>query len=304
MKIMVCALALFTSSVWAACPEGFIEVPANTELGVKKAFCVMKYSAKAQKGSDKKVELIGCNDLECKDKNWASLYNKKSNPNGYKPVSVAEGAPWRGIDYSMAKASCKSLGKGFDLINNNEWMTIANNIESVNANWSGNKVGVGFLNRGHSDANPDQPCDSSLDNVDGNCSTKGTDFHQRRTHKLSNGQMIWDIAGNTWEWVDWKISFGKTASPADAWVEYARLRPEIETGNKLDKKQFTSLKNPHFTSRQNIGKYWSESPKTSESVAIRGSRWNHNGDSGIYALDLSVDPNFSGPTVGFRCVKR
>jgi hypothetical protein len=67
---------------------------------------------------------------------------------------------------------------------------------------------------------------------------------------------------------------------------------------------FTSLNNPHYSSRQNIGKYWSESPKTSESVAIRGARWRHNQDSGIYALDLSVDPKLGGKTIAFRCVKR
>lgn len=300
---IVLLVALLGMKTYAACPKGFIEVPANKDLGIAKPFCVMKYSAKAQAGTSGKIELLGCGDLECKKNNWAALYHSKNNPAGYKAVSVPEGVPWRSIDFQMAKQACVNLGSGFGLINNNEWITIANNILDVDANWSGNKVGVGFLNRGHSDRDPDQPCDSMNENVQGSCSNKGQDFHQKRTHTLSNGQTIWDMAGNLWEWVDWKVRFGRGASPADAWVDYSRMRPKIETGLDLDPKLFRSLKHPNFTGKQNIGKYWSAASK-GESVAIRGGRWSHNQDSGIYSLDLSTDPKVNGKTITFRCVKR
>ncbi len=304
MKKIIFLFLFFSQLVLGKCPDGFVKVPANKKLLVNKPFCVMKFSAKAESFNEKRIEMLGCSQMDCKKKNWARLYDEKTGGEGYRPISVPQGLPWRAIDFETAKKACSNLGKGYALINNYEWMTIANNIEGVDENWSGNKVGVGFLNRGHSDGSPDHPCDSSLENIDKDCSTQGKDFHQKRTHKLSNGEIIWDIAGNTWEWVDWKVSFGKKAAPADAWVEFSRLRPEIETGKKMNKNMFTSLNNPHYSSRQNIGKYWSESPKTSESVAIRGARWRHNQDSGIYALDLSVDPKLGGKTIAFRCVKR
>ena len=40
---------------------------------------------------------------------------------------------------------------GAQLITNDQWMTIATNIANQASNWSGNSVGSGALNRGHSD---------------------------------------------------------------------------------------------------------------------------------------------------------
>jgi hypothetical protein len=40
------------------------------------------------------------------------------------------------MNQSEAIAACKSLGQGYHLVTNNEWMTIARNIESQGENWS------------------------------------------------------------------------------------------------------------------------------------------------------------------------
>lgn len=46
------------------------------------------------------------------------------------------------VDITQAAAidACKSMGEGYHLITNNEWMTIARNIEATSQNWSSGTV--------------------------------------------------------------------------------------------------------------------------------------------------------------------
>jgi hypothetical protein len=122
-------------------------------------------------------------------------------------VSVATGAPWVSIDRPTARSKCQNLGGGYDMISNDQWQTIARNIAGVAVNWSGGVVASGELNRGHSDNVPPNALTPSSDDVNGNCSGTGQTCSstvwdsQRRTHILSNGNIVWDIAGNVSEWV-------------------------------------------------------------------------------------------------------
>jgi hypothetical protein len=214
------------------CPDGYISIPGNATFSTSD-FCVMKYEAKAFKNDTEQVDEDGCAEAGCTTANWASIFHADSNPTGYKPMSVAEGKPWRRISQVNAKTACENLGSGYALINNPEWMSIAHNIENVNANWSNSTVGNGHLNRGHSDSNPNEPCDASIENVQTNCSTGGADFHQKRTLTLSNNEVIWDIAGNVWNWVDWNITPADKAyiaadgSPQTAWENFLLYTPRV-----------------------------------------------------------------------------
>lgn len=103
--------------------------------------------------------------------------------------------------------ACRDLGANYDLISNAQLQTIARNIEMVPSNWSSGIVGTGSLNRGHSDGAPaytraadvDVDDNNACANTDQTCSSTVWDS-QRRRHKLSNGKVIWDFAGNAWEW--------------------------------------------------------------------------------------------------------
>jgi hypothetical protein len=182
------------------CPDGYIPVPGNATFSTSD-FCVMKYEAKALKNDTDELQMNGGTGSG----GWASLYHPTSNTSGYRPVSVPEAKPWRWINQTDAKSACANLGAQYALINNPEWMSIAHNIENVAANWSNDAVGDGHLSRGHSDNNPNEPCDGQTLNVHTNCTTSAATFNQKRTHILSNGELIWDLAGNVWEWVDWNI---------------------------------------------------------------------------------------------------
>ena len=85
---------------------------------------------------------------------------------------------------------------GAQLLSNDQWMTIATNIANQASNWSGSSVGSGALNRGHSDGSSALAATGS----------HGAWSTNHRTHTLSNGEVIWDMAGNVWEWTSYVIS--------------------------------------------------------------------------------------------------
>lgn len=56
--------------------------------------------------------------------------------------------PIADINQGDAIAACNAIGPGYHLITNNEWMTLARNIESVAHNWSSGVVGDGSFHVG------------------------------------------------------------------------------------------------------------------------------------------------------------
>jgi hypothetical protein len=293
-----------------SCPSGYISIPGNTTFSTSD-FCAMKYEAKAFKNDTEQVDADGCGEVGCTTANWASIFHADSNPTGYKPVSVAEGKPWRRISQVNAKTACENLGSGYALISNPEWMTIAHNIENLNANWSFGAVGAGHLNRGHSDSNPNEPCDAFQENVQTDCSTVGTDSQQNRTHTLSNNEVIWDISGNVYQWVDWNIPSADKAyiaadgAPLNAWRDFSGLYTSgvlTEVSDPMAVWTWSPF-NSTFSGAQNIGRYYS-GVNSSGGAARRGGRWGDATGPGVYTLDL-VDPATHTHTyIGLRCVFR
>ena len=101
----------------------WVLVPGDATYGTKD-FCVMKYEAK-------------CSNT------WGDLCTIASDS----PISQAANTPWTEIDQRDAKTECASLGKGYHLITNDEWMTIAANIAAQASNWSGS-IGTSNLTGG------------------------------------------------------------------------------------------------------------------------------------------------------------
>ena len=157
-----------------ACPSGFVAVPPLSGYA-SLSFCVAKY--------------------EMKDDGSGNA------------ISKAQGFPIINVTKSEATTKCTDIDSNYDLIGNDEWQAIARNIESVTSNWSGGKVGsTGGLNRGHTDSGPYKKLEASLFDSQACFKTgqtcSGTTWHvQRRTHVLSNGEIIWDLGGNVREWV-------------------------------------------------------------------------------------------------------
>ncbi len=263
-----------TSSGWRAlimsdggssgCPAGYIPIPYNNAVGTTSDFCVAKYEMK--------------------------------NLSGIATSQIA-GIPWVSITHADAVSECSNLGTGYHLINNAEWMTIARNIEITVGNWSG-----GVLNTGHSDNDPSNTLVASTD--DDGCFGTGQTCSdvvwdkQRRTHALSNGEVIWDFAGNAWEWVNWYIPTDRAASGNAAYLEN---NLQTATASMLDdsfKSLDTSLRSIH-----GIGTYWPGTNGDSGGRAVRGGHYYDYGEAtvGVYGLNLGYSSSSTRVYGGFRC---
>jgi hypothetical protein len=153
------------------CPVGYVLVSANSNLGIRNDFCVAKYEMKDVAGT---------------------------------ATSQPAGQPWNNITFPNAKAECTALGANYDLMSNSEQMTIAYELENNPANWSSGVVGTGMLNIGHSDNVPASRV-GTLDPSYSWDSTGNTTWAQKRTFALSDGQVLWDFAGNVNEFLDWRL---------------------------------------------------------------------------------------------------
>lgn len=257
------------------CPSGFIEVSGNSSLGTND-FCVMKYEAKDNSGT---------------------------------PISQESGIPWGNITAPNSLAACETMSESgfsgqFTLISNPEWLTIARDIENNSSNWSGGSVGSGHIPRGHSDNAPANTLSISnnLDPYDGTGNNSaegaGAGWEQKRTHILSNGKEIWDLAGNASEWVDWDINTsGFQIAPTDepsGWNELS-VNP---TGSLLldDYKP----DNDTYSSSNSFGKWAGGSGGT----PLRGGGYTNLTNAGVFTLLISIAITASTPNTSFRCVYR
>src|SRR5690606_26249194 len=155
--------------VAGSCPSGFIPVPGNAKYSTSD-FCVMKYEAKDVGGI---------------------------------AVSQPEGAPWQATR-TDAKAAAQAACDGCRLMSDAEWLTVAHNALNVGSNWSGGNVGSGYVFSGHASGSP---LSASADDANGYFGTGASaPSRQRRTLTLSNGEVIWDMAGNYPEIVDTEIN--------------------------------------------------------------------------------------------------
>ena len=253
-------------------PTGYILVPGDSRFGTSD-FLVMKYQAK--------------ND---------GLGN---------PVSTASGFPWVSISQTTALAASANISPNHHLITEMEWLTLAHNIASVASNWSGNAVGSGYIYRGHTDNVPANALEASINDADGYYGTGNASGDQRRTLTLTNGEVIWDLSGNVWEWTSGTIAGGQqpglTGESAYAWKEWNDANLQL---GGLDPKTIPSYGNAALSSltgaTNGLGRLYSNRGETGLRAFRRGGYWNSGSNAGVFTLDLASAPGNSGSSIGFR----
>ncbi|WP_415063957.1 Ig-like domain-containing protein [Bdellovibrio sp.] len=263
------------------CPTNYILVPALAGYTTQD-FCVAKYEMK---------DIGGVATSQAAFPPWENI------PRGSLPTTV--GGAWK---------ACRDLGANYDLISNAQWQTIARNIEMVPSNWSSGIVGTGSLNRGHSDGAPAFPRAADVDdnnacaNTDQTCSSTVWDS-QRRTHKLSNGKVIWDFAGNAWEWVSDNNS---TNFGAEAFMSQVTTASHTTVGsgtlNGAAKQIFGSEGNYVSLGTSEYGGLGYGSIADTTGAVFRGGCWIDDVGAGVFAVYLRIGPSAASTDYGFRCV--
>jgi hypothetical protein len=277
----------------------WISVPGNSLYGTSD-FHVMKYEAKC-------VNLEGVPLYEPTESTYQTYYNF-SIPcvlkNKRQISSVKEGYPITRISHDTAKKYCESIGA--HLMTNEEYMTIARNIESVPKNWY-----LGKLYSGHNDNSPASALVASSDRDDysGTGEAGGT---QRRTMSLSNGQVIWDLSGNVWEHVMRTASDIQTPIMTPTcntgagwqWCNYGETVSPYVIGWTDDILQ--SYVGPsdttHDAEGQNTGRIYTNGAFGGK-VLIRGGDWLYGSDAGLFETHLNWSESTMATYVGFRCAR-
>lgn len=342
-----------TKAVTKNCPIGFILVPGNTLYNTKD-FCVMKYDAKCADSSHPTEGLAPkpgtiCSGLSVSG-GYAGVYKNNGQgcgcmaQNKKEVVSTKSGFPITYIamsDNTISNAKTLCQNKGWHVINNNEWMTIARNVEQVSQNWcDSNGTNCDFppgtknkiLANGHNDtlneasasagqtgaliaADDTQPCFGTTTDGSNTCGGKSS---QKRTLTLNNGNTIWDFAGNVWQWVDGQVMRkDQPKSSSHGILDKGWLKSDFAPGSLpsviTDNGQLPNLgydairpSNSSWNANNGVGRIYHYSAQNDLSTTlyafIRGGNWRHLDDDGAFTIHLSPPAYTENiDDVGFRC---
>jgi parallel beta-helix repeat protein len=219
------------------CEKGFVWVPGSSKYGTSLGFCVQQNEA-ALSGSDK---------------------------------------TWTNVSQGEAALACQNMGKGYHLITENEWLTIAENI----------------LRSTENDASPET--DGLQLAVWGGKDLYGipdNDYPHTATstaYVLTNGNIIYNFAGGAAEWTDQTITKAGLFEPAsEDWQEYYQIE---------NYKGYNIAPPYYYTSSENgIGRV----KAVGEGALLRGFV---RGQFAVYDLDLSYSPADVSEGIGFRCAR-
>jgi|GEM_PF-1395776 len=344
-----------TINATGVCPPNYVGVAGNVFYGTSD-FCVSKFEMKAvtSNPTSGSATLANANGNVGHTTSWFP----DSRPDGTPFVNTNQ----RQSVIMCDRLNPTADGTGpYQLISNAQWQTMASNIENVGGNWSSGSVGSGQNARGHtdnsiSDANNNNTASgisftghnalaaSSTDGTTvpwsfansaaefaagyrgtGNTSAQsvGSGWEQRRTHYLSSGEVIWDVAGNVWEWVRFTQTEGAIDSGIsgnDATHYNSRGVPQQPnigsnwyelnstsvfsdlgaTGSLLSKwfaPNGTYSPNPSTFS---LGRIYVSQNNTGNAV-LRGDNWNDFTNAGVFSSLLVSGPTDADNHVGFRC---
>lgn len=275
-------------NVAAVAPTGWVEVPGSGVPFNTPNFLLMKYDAKAW---DTQTNSVVADGGAGQSGGWAG----NNGQTRYQARSIPDGRPWVYIAQNDgtkfdAKEACSALGANYHLVNNNEWMTAVRNAVQVASNWTNNQVGNGAIFSGHNDNVPAQSLAASSDDNDGYYLTgNSSPSNQRRTLTLSNGNVVWDMAGNVWQWNDNVQS--QAVDTTAGWVEWNSVN--VAAG-AID------LYGPPsgYLSAQGMGQIYGGALNN---AFQRGAGWSGASGAGPFALYLGGAPAGTSDTIGFRC---
>lgn len=260
-------------------PDGWVRVPGNSTFGTSD-FYVMQYEAKCLfNGVPQKSPNSGWNTY------W-NIITPCTAQNSRTVASHALGYPIGYVSQTDAALYCQNTGAR--LVTNNEWQTIAWNIQNKASNWSNGLVGSGFIPLGNTWSAAEEATDPGQGQY-------------RRTNLLSNNLEIWDLSGNVYEWTNNTIlGTNKPLGIAGSAVEW----PTVSNFGSLTRNEIKPVSDTYSyisPSVNYIGLYYQGSQDGTTYGFVRGGRWPFG--QGIEDLDLGNPPETTRSKTGFRCAK-
>jgi hypothetical protein len=282
-------------------PNGWMKVPGDSRFGTSD-FWVMKYEAKCADASgnlltsptESNYQTYHAGTTPCTS---ANLRYVTSAPAGYPITRIPQSIV--GVE-NDAVEYCQSIGA--HLITNNEWQTISWNIQNIASNWSGGYVGDGYVGRGNSN-NAAHASIALAGDDDVVYDTGYADFIHRRAHELSNRQVIWDTAGNVWEWTN-DVIVG-TSEPYGGGAGWQWREFNAITNWGAMTQQFFGPIDSGWNVAHGVGRIlsWDGTANASSYTFLRGGAWNSGPYAGVESLDLSIGLTSMNGSFGFRCAK-
>jgi len=185
---------------------------------------------------------------------------------------TADRAPWVNINFSDAKAACEAAG--FKLITESQSLAIAWNISQQAINWTGGEVGSGDLYQGLRNGDFDEPQPPIVETEDAT---------EQRWFELSNGERIYDFAGNAYTWVFDDVQGDENGLIAKPFSE-----------------DTPSLTAPYKSLEKGMGWRPEAGANWSGDALIRGGSWYSGCKAGAFRLYF-VWPSYGWEVIGFRC---
>ena len=192
-----------------------------------------------------------------------------------KAAVTPDAAPWVRINFAEAKAACEKAG--YQLITELQWLAIAWNASQQACNWTKGEVGKGKLYQGLHKGTVD--CAQAGDYVP-------SDPEERTWHELSNGERIYNFAGNAFSWVVDDIQGDENGLIAKP---FTKDSPSLTTA-------------PYPSMEKGMGWRASAGSNWSGNALIRGGCWSSGSGAGAFRLGGDW-PVYRSDVVGFRCTK-
>jgi formylglycine-generating enzyme required for sulfatase activity len=200
-------------------------------------------------------------------------YAASRDGNGQLAIT-ADNVPWVEINYRDARAVCEAAG--FHLITETQALAVAHDIAAQDINWTGGKVGEGKI----------YPGLHKFHAAEAQAGTyESDDPEERRWHQLSNGERIYDFAGNVYSWVFDDVQGDENGIVARAFTSSS-----------------PSITAPFSKRTRGAGWYPDAGDNWSGRALLRGGYWRSESYAGVVCLG-GVEPGCEGGYVGFRCTK-
>lgn len=291
----------------SSCPTGYILVPGSSTFGTKD-FCVMKYEAK-QDATTKQPSSVAAGSP------WVSLswYEAKNACKRAGAHLITE-AEWMTIARNIESTTINDMDDDASLqlaTGHSDNVAAAAQVSASGADPVVSGCSLTSTMENAANVYSAASCEIRGDgSYGGDTNDKGfyltgqawattgysaglANKSQLRTHILSNGEVIWDFAGNVWEWTDMQCDTTTWHNGA-AWEEW-------NDADLTDYEQAAGGSTSN-TSANGAGQFYGCS--ANGNAALRGGSWGTGVGAGVFTLYLSDAPSLVSTNLGCRCARQ